>query len=142
MAITDAMPGVTRDPVTGLIEREGRTVTLVDTGGIRPGAGGVDGVVSRRSLSVLEKADCIVFLLEVGELTGEDEEVLSVVRRFADKVILAVNKVDTERREEGLGDYYGLGFRDVVAISSAHGRNCDELEELLFRKIDFSRYTD
>jgi len=142
IAITDSRPGVTRDPLSGVLQLDGGSVRLVDTGGIRPGAEGMDAEVSGRSLAYLEKADLIVFMLEIGELTGEDQEVLAVVRRFADKVVLVVNKVDTEAREGAAGEYLALGFPDTVFLSSAHGRNCGELEDMLSRRIDFSRFPE
>lgn len=139
-AITDPTPGVTRDQVSGSWERDGKTVLLTDTGGIRPGSGGMDAIVSRKSLASFDGADCIILLLEIGEMTGEDQEVIQSLRPHAAKVILAVNKVDTELREDGLGDYWGLGFPEVISVSSAHGRNCDELADAVFRKIDFSLF--
>ncbi len=139
-AITDPTPGVTRDPVTEVWEREGRKVLLVDTGGIRLGASGFDREVTRRSVATFERADCIVLLTEVSEVTGEDEEVFQSLRPYAGKVILAVNKVDTELRDDLLGEFWGYGFSEVVAVSAAHGRNCEELEEAIFDRIDFSRY--
>jgi GTP-binding protein len=138
VAITDPTPGVTRDQVTGLWEYEGRTVRLLDTGGIRPGADGIDGIVSKKSIESFAKADCIILLLDVTEITGEDEEVIKSLRSFADKTVVAVNKVDTERREESLGDFWALGFSEIVPVSAAHGRNCDDLAEAVFRLVDFN----
>ena len=139
-AITDPTPGVTRDPVTEVWEREGRKVLLVDTGGIRLNATGFDKEVTKRSVDTLKRADCIVLLADVDDVTGEDEEVFQSLRPYAEKVILAVNKVDTEKRDDLLGEFWSYGFSEVLAVSAAHGRNCEDLSEAVFSRIDFSRY--
>jgi GTP-binding protein len=141
-AITDAVPGVTRDPVKGVWEHNGRKALLVDTGGIRPGAEGLDAIVSQKSVDVFSRAECIILLLDIMELTAEDEDVIASLRPFSAKLVAAVNKADTENREDALGEFWSLGFSRVLAISSAHGRNCEELADAVFEQIDFSRFAD
>ena len=74
-AITDAIPGVTRDPVEAQAFLAGRPVKLVDTGGFKLGRehdGGngaddsLDDLVMERTLEILDDADLIVLLLEAG----------------------------------------------------------------------------
>ena len=48
-AITDPTPGVTRDPVSHIYERNGLKVKLIDTGGVRLSKEGLDPLVSSRS---------------------------------------------------------------------------------------------
>jgi GTP-binding protein len=139
-AITDPTPGVTRDPVRGVWEWEGKRVLLVDTGGIRSGAEGMEALVAQKSVETFRRADCIILLLDISGLTGEDEELIGALRPYSSRVILAVNKADTEEKEDALGDCWALGFSSLIPVSSAHGRNCDTLAEAVFRRIDFSRY--
>jgi GTP-binding protein len=113
---------------------------LVDTGGIRPGAGGIEALAARKSYESFGAAACIILLLDIEELTGEDEEVIASLRPCADRVIVAVNKADTGERESALGDFWALGFPRVFAVSSAHGRGCEELAEAVFGSVDFSLY--
>ncbi|MDR3200573.1 MAG: 50S ribosome-binding GTPase, partial [Spirochaetales bacterium] len=61
-AITDSTPGVTRDPVKGVWEHEGKKVLLLDTGGIRPDAEGMDALVAKRSRDSFASAECIILL--------------------------------------------------------------------------------
>jgi GTP-binding protein len=136
-AITDPTPGVTRDPVKGVWEHQGREILLLDTGGIRPDAEGMDALVSRKSRDAFARAECIVLLLDVEEFTAEDEEVVASLRPFMPKVIAAVNKVDTEKRDDALGEFWALGFSQIFPVSSAHGRGCDDLADAVFATIDF-----
>ncbi|MDR1626351.1 MAG: ribosome biogenesis GTPase Der [Spirochaetia bacterium] len=138
-AITDPTPGVTRDPVTGVWEHGGRRVLLVDTGGVKPDAVGLDALVAQKSMDVFSRAECIILLLDIGEICGEDEELVAALRPYSGKLFVAANKADTENRDAALGEFWNFGFSRLFAISSAHGRNCGELADAVFQSIDFSR---
>jgi GTP-binding protein len=128
--------------VKGLWEHGGRTVLLLDTGGIRAQAAGIDALVSQRSREAFTRAQIIILLLDVREITPEDEELIACLRPYAPRVIAAVNKVDTENHEDAVGEFRTLGFRQVFAVSAAHGRSCDELADAVFSGIDFSLYEE
>jgi GTP-binding protein len=93
-AITDAMPGVTRDIIPEKWLLGNHSVLLVDSGGVKIDKEGLDFIVTEKSLSLLEIADAIILLMDCTEVTAEDEMLLQVLRRHSDKVVLAVNKVD------------------------------------------------
>ncbi len=135
IAITDALPGVTRDPVDTTCTLSDRTVRLVDTGGYRLEGADLDRVVSDRSLAMVREADLILLVLDVQELTPEDESFIERLRPFADWLVLVVNKVDNSSREQAMWNYLGLGFQYVVGISAAHGTNMDELELLIRSRL-------
>ncbi len=78
----------------------------------------------------MEKADLILFLLDVKEITGEDEIFIEKLRRFHDRIILVVNKIDYPEKENEMWNYYSYGFENVIGISSSHGYNIGELEEI------------
>lgn len=132
-AITHAAAGVTRDPVKNIWKHQDREVFLVDTGGIRSkGMQPLDQLVIQKSFQTIEEADCILLLTSIEGITGEDEELFEDLRPFTRKVLLVVNKVDTEERETLLGEFFGLGFGEPVPISAAHGRNCEDLADRVF----------
>ena len=128
-AITDPMPGVTRDAVTARATVGGVPVELVDTGGYRVDARDIDSLVREKSLESLVHADAILFVCDVAELNAEDESFVEHLRPYADRVIVAVNKVDNPQREQQVWNFYNLGFTTVIGISSAHGFGFEELEE-------------
>lgn len=137
-AITDPTPGVTRDPVGMVWELRGEEVFLVDTGGYKLEQEGLDSLVTQRSIEVLREADLILLVLDVQEMTPEDEAFVDSLRPYSDRIILVVNKVDNPKREAEVWNFLSLGFSDVVGISSTHGNNFGDLEDAIYRRIDFS----
>ena len=136
-AITDPTPGVTRDPVESDYSFDNRTVRLIDTGGYKVDQEGLDSLVSSRSLEIMESADLVLFLMDVMEITPEDEALVKILRKFSKKVLVIVNKVDHQGRESDVWNFYSLGFDHVIGMSSEHGIGMTELDEKLEELIDF-----
>ena len=115
----------------------GIPITLVDTGGVKARYDEVfDDIVADRSLSSLEGADLILFLVELGELTAEDELIVDMLRSYTDRVILVVNKADTPEKDYLASEFYSLGLGDPIPVSSAHGRNMDRLAEIVRIRLE------
>ncbi len=139
-AITDAMPGVTRDPIFEQWVVGDRMVELVDTGGVKLDQEGLDSLVTEKSYMVLREADVIILLLDVTDVTGEDETLMEALRPYSGKTLLAINKIDTPKRDDLLWNFYQYGYERVVGLSAAHGLGIDAVEEALEEMIDFSAY--
>lgn len=138
-AITDPTPGVTRDALAETWNLYGHFLTLVDSGGIKDSEEELDKAVRERSLSLLEKASVILFLMDVTEITSEDEIIIKELRKFQDKVILVVNKVDDEDKEDLVWNYYRYGFEVVLPISASHARGIEDLEEEILSKLKLEK---
>ncbi len=131
-AITDPTPGVTRDPIESECAIEGRPVLLVDTGGFKVDRDHeLDEQIVARSLAAIETADAVLFVVEVDRTTPEDAAFMELLRRQSAKVILVVNKVDDPAKEPLVWNFHAYGFPRVVGVSAEHGRNFQELRELL-----------
>ena len=115
---------------------ENNPLLLIDSGGIKLEQEGLDSLVSEKSLSLLEVADVIILLMDCTEVTGEDEVLVERIRRYSDKVILAVNKVDDHHRDHLVWNYYSYGFPRVIGLSSAHGLGIDLLEEHILEMLN------
>jgi GTP-binding protein len=135
-SITDPTPGVTRDLLPERWLLENNPLLLIDSGGIKLEQEGLDSLVSEKSLSLLEVADVIILLMDCTEVTGEDEVLVERIRRYSDKVILAVNKVDDHHRDHLVWNYYSYGFPRVIGLSSAHGLGIDLLEEHILEMLN------
>jgi GTP-binding protein len=135
-AITDAMPGVTRDPIPERWLLGNHPVLLVDSGGVKLDQEGLDFLVTQKSLSLLEIADTIIMLMDCTEVTAEDEMLIDTLRPYSDKVIIAVNKIDDPVRDNLVWDYHRFGYPRVVGMSSAHGLGIDVLEETLLEMLE------
>ncbi|GHT65880.1 GTPase Der [Spirochaetia bacterium] len=143
-AITDPTPGVTRDPVEMDAFIQGKPLRLIDTGGfklVREGdpSEALDDLVVEKTLETLEKADLIVLILAAGELSAEDEEFIGFLRRYRNRLLVAVNKTEGGRREADAWNLLSYGFDKVHMISAEHGDNIGELEEAILSRLDFSR---
>jgi GTP-binding protein len=130
-SITDQMPGVTRDTLEGECTIQARRVRLLDTGGYTLEPGLLHRQVSQRSIDAAASSDLILLLVEVGGLAREDYELVEKLRRYEDKAVLVVNKVDGPKQELGVGEFAGLGFRRMLWVSAAHGRGIVELKQLI-----------
>jgi GTP-binding protein len=139
--ITDPTPGVTRDPVESvcLLRDTGKPVLLIDTGGFKLEREGLDSLVVEKSLQSLERADLILFVVDAVEITPEDEEFASLLRRWGSKILLVVNKADSPERDPLVWGHAKWGFDPVLFVSAEHGRNMAELEESIVARLDFSR---
>lgn len=139
-AITDPTPGVTRDPIFQRAEFDQTACMLIDTGGLTESKDYLDTLITSKSLSTIEQADILVFVLDVTEVTPEDEEFINRLRQLSDRIILAVNKVDNEQREQMVWEYYRLGFDTIFPISATHGEGIDELAEELKLRIEAAEH--
>ncbi len=136
ISITDSTPGVTRDAVALTSTIGDRPVLLVDTGGIGEGEADLERAVYERSRSEIRNADLVLLLVEVTGLTGEDTELLDLVRKSGRPGILVVNKVDNAEREQLVGDFWRYGIDRVIGVSAAHGLGFDELESQISECMD------
>jgi GTP-binding protein len=133
IAIVHDQPGVTRDRVTAEAEWGGKSFTLVDTGGIGLLRGEksndviVKAAVEQVDLAI-ESADVIILVVNVQEgIVPLDREVAKKLRTGGKTVIVAVNKVDTERAEKGMDEFTQLGFEKIFPVSAIHGEGIDNL---------------
>jgi len=135
-AITDSTAGVTRDVIEEECVLMGISVRLMDTGGVKAEfSGDFDKEVALRAVFSTDSADIILFVVEFGELSAEDYLIAEKIRPRADKVILVVNKVDTEQKEYLPSEFYSTGFGEPLAVSAEHGRNIDFLLERIIRRL-------
>ncbi len=128
-AVISDEPGATRDLNYADIKEKEYSFTLVDTGGFMAKAmDEISGEVKRQTVVAIEDADLIVFLMDCrsGPLP-EDIELLSILRSSGKSVVYALNKVDSSRQEELLGEFFNLGVKEIVPISAEHGIGINEL---------------
>lgn len=97
-AIVSALPGTTRDYIEETLNLEGMPVRLIDTAGLRPGGDVVEEEGIRRSRSLAEEADVLLFVADVREPLQPEEA--DFLRRHAGlaasgRLLLVLNKADT-----------------------------------------------
>jgi GTP-binding protein len=137
LAIIEDMPGVTRDRNYAEAEWNGKQFLLVDTGGFEPETEDPMYLKMREQTTLaIEEADIIVFLMDGKQgLMPADIEVSHMLRASGKSVLYAVNKVDGERHEAFLPDFYRLGIGTLFPLSAQHGPGFSELMEELWRML-------
>ena len=134
-AITDPTPGVTRDPVEGIAEINGMEIKFIDTGGYKLDQEALDDLVVARSLEIVSEADLVILVLELKEITAEDEIFIEKMRPFSNKLMLVVNKVDSPEKEDQIWNYYSLGFDKVFPVSASHGYGYSDLIDAVYDRV-------
>ena len=133
LAIISDVAGTTRDRVYGTAEWNGRTFTVVDTGGLEldPGTH-IEERVQDQARVAVEEADLVLFVVDAhAGLAPLDHEVADRLRRAEAPVILVVNKGDNPAREADAVEFYALGMDPTITISAQHGRNTGDLADLI-----------
>ena len=128
-AIVHEMRGVTRDRSYHEADWNGRSFTLIDTGGIEMGSDyAFQSSITSQALAATEEADVIVFLVDGKTgINADDEEVARILRRSKKPVLLAVNKLDSVKQEGELWEFYQLGLGDPRPVSALHGTGTGDL---------------
>ncbi|GAC69735.1 ribosome biogenesis GTPase Der [Gordonia soli] len=135
-AVVEDIPGVTRDRVSYDANWIGRRFTVVDTGGWEPDAKGLQQAVAAQAELAMRTADAIVLVVDatVGA-TATDEAVARVLRRSKTPVILAANKIDSERAEAEAATLWSLGLGEPHPVSAAHGRGAGDLLDVILEVL-------
>ncbi len=138
LAIVDDTPGVTRDRIYGDAEWAGRTVMLIDTGGIEPRTDDIILSKMRAQANLaIDTANVIIFVtsLECG-VTAADNEVAAMLRRSGKPIVLCVNKCDNiGALPTEFYEFYNLGLGDPIAVSAVHGHGTGDLLDEAFKYL-------
>jgi GTPase len=128
-AMVDDQPGVTRDRNYGNVKRFEVPFILIDTGGFEPETSDrLQQQMREQSQLAMEEADVILFVMDGRDgLTPADREVAEMLRRVDKPVFYIINKIEADRQELGIGDFYELGMENVFAVSAEHNRGIGDL---------------
>ncbi len=133
IAIVHDQPGVTRDRVSVEAEWNGKSFTLVDTGGIgllrREKS---EDVIVKAALEqveiAIEAASAIILVVNVQEgVVPLDREVAQKLRASGKPILVAINKVDTSLAEKNMDEFARLGFEKMFPVSAIHGEGIQNL---------------
>lgn len=137
-AIVDDISGVTRDRHYGSCFWNGKTFTVVDTGGFVKHSEDVFEAAIRSQVTIaIEEAAVLVFMVDTTTgITDLDEQVADMLRRTKKPVILVVNKADNYQRMVEANEFWGLGFEETFFLSSLTGSGTGEMLDAIVEYID------
>src|SRR5215471_9980323 len=136
-AIVGDEPGITRDRLYGEASWQGRTLRVVDTGGIIPDEKElIPAEIFRQARVALDEAAAIVMVVDGRtELAAPDMELVRMLRRLGKPLFLAVNKVDSRKQEAEAENFRTLGISELYPVSAEHGTGTAELLEAVLKVI-------
>ncbi len=130
-AIVEDTPGVTRDRIYGETEWCGKTMIVIDTGGIEPKTDDIILKKMREQAQIaIDTADVIIFMCDVKTgLVADDLDIAVMLKKSGKPVIPVINKVDKVGAVPfEFYEFYQLGFdQDLIALSSIHGSGSGDL---------------
>ena len=128
-AIVGDEPGITRDRIEGTADHNGRRFQVIDTGGIIvQDSDYIPGQILKQAKVALEKAAHIIFLIDGrAEITGSDRDLAQMLLKLGRPVSLAVNKIDTQARENLAHEFYSLGIANLFPVSAEHSMGIEAL---------------
>ena len=119
-AIVTDIEGTTRDLVEGQINLNGFILNIIDTAGIRKSDDIVEKIGIDKSISQIEKADLILFVLDNNkEITQEEKELLDSIKKK--NHIIIVNKIDLENKLKI--------DEDIIRMSTKNNEGIEALKE-------------
>src|SRR4051812_22900950 len=132
-AVVHERPGITRDRKELSTDWNGKTFTLIDTGGVDlededPLA------VSIQDQARAAIADAQVALFVVDARAGMrpgDVEIANILRRGNVPIVVAANKIDGPNDLPLAHDFHGLGLGEPLAVSAAQGLGTGDLLDRL-----------
>ena len=140
-SIISPIAGTTRDFVSGRVMMGNEEVEIIDFGGFDFDVNEVIGKnVQEKIYKNINGLDLIILVLD-GQcgISAEDEVITEKVRKLRKPVIVAINKIDSIRREDDIYEFYKLGFEIVIGISAANNKNIENLVLEITKKLKLKK---
>lgn len=152
-AIVADRAGTTRDINRTTVRYQGREIELLDTAGIRRSGKigqGIERFSVIRSLSAIEQADIVLFLMDANELnTALDQKIAGMIKESGKGTVIVVSKWDSvegktaftrdELAPQIAREFVFMPWAPLIFTSSVTGQNVTKLFDLALQ-IDEERH--
>lgn len=144
VSIVTPRPQTTRHRILGLANLPQAQIAFVDTPGLHHGARrALNRAMNRTAAAALADADVVLFVVEAGRWTPEDQLALDRVAGSGRPAIAVVNKMDGVRPREAALPYVEelaarYAFVDVVPCSAREHDNLDRLVQRICAQLPVS----
>ena len=131
-AIVTDIAGTTRDVLEEQINLNGITLNIMDTAGIRSTEDVVEKIGVDKALSLVDKADFIIYVVDTSTALDEnDEKIIDAIREK--KAIILLNKSDLIQvtGEDEIKEKLSGADHKMIAISAKENLGIDVLEETI-----------
>ncbi len=140
--IVSEVPGTTRDAVDVRIEKDGKTIIVIDTAGVRKKAKMADNIEFYsyvRATRSVQRADVVWFLVDATvPLSQVDKRLARLIAEEFKSCIIVVNKWDLAKDSAATGDYEdyltqmlpALKYAPIAFTTAIEGRNVQAVLDL------------
>jgi GTP-binding protein len=135
-AVVHETAGVTRDRRELETDWNGRSLTLIDTGGVDLADEDPLAVsIQDQARAALADADVAVLVVDAraGQRPG-DAEIADILRRWDKPVLVAANKIDSPRDLPLAAEFYGLGLGEPLPVSASQGLGTGDLLDAIVER--------
>ena len=133
-AIVTDIAGTTRDIVEGQVTLNNIALNIIDTAGIRETEDKVEKIGVEKSLSLIEKSDLVIVVLNGNEeLTKEDEIILEKTKDKNPIVVINKNDLEEKINREVLKDY------NLVSTNTSKDNGLDELKNKIIEMFNLEQ---
>ena len=135
VSIVTSRPQTTRHRILAVSTGDNAQIIFVDTPGLHRDAGrAMNRLMNRTAASALQDADLVLFVVEAGRWTDEDEDVLKRVIASGVPSIALLNKIDMvhpkERLLRSIGELAARHeFEEIIPISARKRKNLEDLRD-------------
>ena len=140
VSIVTAVPQTTRNRILGILTRPGAQIVFMDTPGVHKPLSRLNEQMMSFVRQALEERDLVLFIVDASQKFGKgDEFALELLKHYAPKTILLLNKIDLVHKPRLLPliDRYSKlhNFEEIYPISSLQGDGLAGLIESVTRLL-------
>jgi GTP-binding protein len=140
--IVSETPGTTRDAVDVRFEKDGKTIVVIDTAGVRKKSKIADSIEFYshvRARWAIGRADVVLFLIDASEPVSQvDKKLAALLVEEHKSCIIVVNKWDLAKDVAVTGDYEeyltklfpGLGYAPIAFTTASEAKNVQSVLDL------------
>jgi len=140
--IVSETPGTTRDAVDVRFEKDGKTITVIDTAGIRKKSKMADSIEFYsyvRATDSIRRADMVLFLIDATEPVSQiDKQLAGFIAQEHKSCIIVINKWDLAKDSTVTSDYEqylteklpGLSYAPIAFTTATKAKNVQSVLDL------------
>jgi GTP-binding protein len=141
--IVSEIPGTTRDAVDVRFEKDGQTITVIDTAGIRKKGKMADDSIEFysyiRTIESIYRADVVLFLIDATEPVSQvDKKLADFITQEHKSCIIVINKWDLAKNVAITSDYEqylteilpALSYAPIIFTTATKGKNVQSVLDL------------
>jgi GTP-binding protein len=140
--IVSETPGTTRDSIDVRFEKDGKTIIVIDTAGLRKKSklsDSIDFYSYVRATRSIQRADVVLFLMDAAVMVSQvDKKLAKFIAEEYKSCIIVVNKWDLAKDSAATSDYEdyltkllpGLKYAPLAFTTATEGKNVQSVLDL------------